>query len=169
MAEKFIVPAGFLIVSGGQSGADIAGLDWAIKNGVKHGGWCPKGRRAEDGPIDSRYNLVETPSSNYLQRTEWNVRDSDATVIFTLNNKLEGGSRRTADFADRLGTPWIHIRIGVDPKYLARFIVLKNVLRLNVAGKRESAEPGIFDFAQKVLDEALSLELIHASGAKDGS
>jgi len=57
------------IVSGGQTGADRAGLDWAINNSISHGGWCPKGRKAEDGPIDGRYQLQETPSSNYSQRT----------------------------------------------------------------------------------------------------
>jgi len=169
MAEIFIVPPLFRIVSGGQAGADLAGLDWAIDNGVAHGGWCPKGRRAEDGPIDDRYGLTETPNANYLQRTEWNVRDSDATVIFTLDNKLEGGSRRTADFAERHGKPCIHIRAGVDPKYLARFLVSKNVLTLNVAGKRESAQPGIYLFARKVLDEVLSLELMQSQGGADGS
>ncbi len=58
------------IISGGQTGADKAALDFAIKGGIPHGGWCPKGHRAKDGPIDDRYQLKETPSSNYLQRTE---------------------------------------------------------------------------------------------------
>ena len=70
------------IVSGGQSGADRAALDFAISRGIPHSGWCPKGRKAEDGAIDARYNLTETPSANYLQRTEWNARDFDGTVIF---------------------------------------------------------------------------------------
>lgn len=71
------------IVSGGQTGADRAALDWALAHGVPCGGWCPKGRKAEDGPIDLKYPLKETPSSSYIQRTEWNVRDSDATVVFS--------------------------------------------------------------------------------------
>ena len=169
MTETFVVSPAFRIVSGGQTGADLAGLDWALDNGVAHGGWCPKGRRSEDGPIDGRYHLVETPNANYLQRTEWNVRDSDATVIFTMDNKLEGGSRRTADFAEKLGKPWIHIRAGVDPKYLARFLASKNVLTLNVAGKRESAQPGVYLFTRKVLNEVLSLEVKQAHGGADGS
>ena len=72
------------IISGGQTGADRAALEFAIKQGIPHGGWCPKGRRSEDGQIDAKYQLQETPSSNYLQRTEWNVRDSDGTVIFSI-------------------------------------------------------------------------------------
>jgi hypothetical protein len=58
------------IQSGSQTGADRAALDWAIERGIPHGGWCPKRRRAEDGPIDCRYQLQEAPSSNCLQRTE---------------------------------------------------------------------------------------------------
>jgi hypothetical protein len=72
------------IVSGGQSGADIAALDFAIERGIPHGGWCPRGRKAEDGTIDPRCNLQETPSGDYIQRTEWNARDSDGTVVFSI-------------------------------------------------------------------------------------
>ncbi len=66
--------SGLKIVSGGQTGADRAALDFAIAHGIPQGGWCPKGRKAEDGPIPDRYQLKETPSDNYAQRTEWNVR-----------------------------------------------------------------------------------------------
>ncbi|MCH7226767.1 YpsA SLOG family protein [Haloferula sp. A504] len=65
------------IVSGGQTGADRAGLDAAIAAGLPHGGWCPRGRKAEDGPLPKRYLLTETKSASYLTRTEWNARDSD--------------------------------------------------------------------------------------------
>ena len=70
------------IISGGQTGADRAALDWARERGIPHGGWCPKGRRAEDGVIPYSYNLEENSISAYAVRTEWNVRDSDATVSF---------------------------------------------------------------------------------------
>ena len=105
MSDKYSVPPGFKVISGGQSGADQAGLDWAIAHNIPHGGWCPKGRRSEDGQIDARYQLAETPSSNYLERTEWNVRDSDATLIFTLTDKLDGGSKNTKELAERLDKP----------------------------------------------------------------
>jgi hypothetical protein len=88
-----------MIVSGGQTGADRAALDWALARGVECGGWCPKGRKAEDGPIDPKYRLKETPSAAYLQRTEWNVRDSDGTVLFSIEPTLTGGSLKTVDFA----------------------------------------------------------------------
>jgi hypothetical protein len=97
------------IVSGGQTGADRAALDFALEHGFPHGGWCPQGRLAEDGTIDHCYRLKETPSPTYAQRTEWNVRDSDGTVIFTLTRELAGGSLLTADFARRLGKPLLHL------------------------------------------------------------
>ena len=156
MPEALSLPSNFRVVSGGQSGADIAALDWAIARRVDHGGWCPKGRRSEDGPIATQYLLSETPLSSYLQRTEWNVRDSDATVIFTLTDVLDGGSKRTAQFADKLHRPRLHFRPGVHPKFLAQFLTRHKVTTLNVAGKRESSAPGIYRFAFDTLDQALT-------------
>ena len=83
------------------------------------------------------------------------MRDADATVIFTLDPTLDGCSRRTADFAEKLSKPWIHIRAGVHPRYLASFLAKHAVKNLNVAGKRESVQPGVHEFAMKVLDEAV--------------
>jgi hypothetical protein len=100
------------IISGGQTGADRMALDWAIWHRIPHGGWCPKGRKAEDGPIGSKYLLKETPTSNYAQRTEWNVRDSDGTVIFSLAPALTGGSKKTIKFAIKHKKPWRHISRG---------------------------------------------------------
>ena len=71
------------IVSGGQTGADRAALDWALAHGVECGGWCPKGRKAEDGPIDPKYPLKETPSVAYIQRTESKINPS-ALVQLTI-------------------------------------------------------------------------------------
>ena len=79
------------IVSGGQTGADRAALDFARARGWPQGGWCPRGRRAEDGRLPTRYRLRETPSRGYRQRTEWNVRDSDGTVICSLARRLLDG------------------------------------------------------------------------------
>lgn len=157
MTDRYSIPPGFKIVSGGQTGADQAGLDWAIVHGIPHGGWCPKGRKTEDGALDERYLVMETPSSNYLERTEWNVRDSDATVIFTMIEELSGGSKRTAEFAEKLGKPWFHFKPRVDPKYLARFLTRHQVIVLNVAGSRESTSEGIGDLVARALDQALAL------------
>jgi hypothetical protein len=104
-----LMPVGLKIVSGGQTGADRAALDFAIAHGIPHGGWCPKGRKAEDGPTHNRYELKETPSSNYAQRTEWNVRDSDGTVVFSIAAKLTGGSKKTVKLARKRRKPCLHL------------------------------------------------------------
>lgn len=155
MIDLFSAGGNFTIVSGGQTGADRAALDWAIAAGIAHGGWCPQGRRAEDGLIAACYQLKETPASNYLQRSEWNVRDSDATLIFTLSDKLDGGSKRTAGFADELGKPSLHVCPGIDTGLIARFLHEHGVIKLNVAGKRASTAPGIEAFVQQALSQAV--------------
>jgi Circularly permutated YpsA SLOG family len=144
------------IISGGQTGADRAALDWAIAHGVDHGGWCPKDRRAEDGPIPPHYRLSETPSRDYEQRTEWNVRDSDGTIIFSLALELTGGSRRTAELAARLGKPHLHVRPDEDAVPAIRdFLQRHRIAILNIAGPRASGEPGIAQFVQDTLSAAL--------------
>lgn len=155
MDDLFKVDSGFLLMSGGQTGADRAGLDWAIAHSIPHGGWCPQGRRSEDGPIAARYCLVETPSRSYLQRTEWNVRDSDATLVFTSDPVLDGGSRRTAVFADKHGKPWLHVHPGILPTSVIHFLTRNRVTTLNIAGKRQSAAPGIGSFTAQMLSAAL--------------
>ena len=146
------------IVSGGQTGADRAGLDVAIRWGFPYGGWCPKGRKAEDGAIPWIYQLTETPSASYLQRTEWNVRDSDATVIFTIAATLTGGSKRTEEFAAKHRKPCLHLpRQGgsYEPvQVLQRFVEANSVAVLNVAGTRGSKEPDVWKFAYEALEAA---------------
>jgi hypothetical protein len=145
------------IVSGGQTGADRAALDWAIFHDLPHGGWCPKGRKAEDGVLPAQYQLTETQSSGYPQRTQWNVRDSDGTVIFTTTSKLSGGSKMTADAATKLGRPWIHLSpsSSYEPaRELLRFLSENNIKVLNVAGTRGSKEPEVAGFVKKVLENA---------------
>jgi hypothetical protein len=147
------------IVSGGQTGADRAGLDVAIRWGFPNGGWCPKGRKAEDGPIGGQYLLTETPSANYLQRTEWNVRDSDATVIFTISSQLSGGSKRTAEFAEKHRKPWIHVARQAtsyeEPALVLQRFVQKHSARiLNIAGTRASKEPDVWQFAYETIEAA---------------
>lgn len=152
-------PPAIKIISGGQTGADRAGLDVAIARGIPHGGWCPKGRKSEDGPLPARYHLSETPSGNYLVRTERNAAESDATVILTFS-ALSGGSKRTAGFAGKRGRPFLHLVLveGREEQAavrLAAFVRQHRVARLNVAGSRESKEPGIHARASRVLNLAL--------------
>jgi putative molybdenum carrier protein len=97
------------IISGGETGADRAALDFAIEREIPHGGWCPKGRLAEDGVIDERYQLRETSTRNYPQRTEKNILDSDGTIIVTISPKLTGGCKETASLAQKHQKPWVHL------------------------------------------------------------
>ena len=82
----------FKIVSGGQTGADRAALDFALAHEIPHGGWCPAGRWAEDGVLDAGYQLHETPGADPAERTEWNVRDTEATAILSICAALSGGA-----------------------------------------------------------------------------
>ena len=99
------------IISGGQTGVDRAALDVALAMGIDCGGWCPKGRRAEDGSIPSRYPLAETASPAYSQRTKRNVRDSDATLILA-RGQPRGGTLLTKRTAVELGKPCLSIDLG---------------------------------------------------------
>jgi hypothetical protein len=146
------------IVSGGQTGADRAALDWAIMRRVEHGGWCPKGRKAEDGVIDPRYSLTETPSEVYSQRTEWNVRDSDGTAVFSVRSELRGGSLLTVELAGWYNKPIIHLCAQDEgtnhAQELRAFIEEFGISVLNIAGPRESDEPEVYRFVSRVLDQA---------------
>ena len=144
------------IVSGGQTGVDRGALDAALAVGVAHGGWCPRGRRAEDGIIPDQYQLVETPSAEYTERTEQNVIEADGTLIL-YRDRLRGGTELTRRLAGRHGRPCLLVNFD-DPIPLneARlWIVGEGIEVLNVAGPRESSAPGISDQAQTWLADLL--------------
>lgn len=147
------------IISGGQTGVDRAALDWAMANDISYGGWCPQGRMAEDGMIDVQYNLRETPKSDYRQRTEWNVRDSDATVIISLASQLAGGSLATAGFAAEHRKPCLHLSGLQDApensRQLAGFLRRHEVQIINVAGPRATGEADVGTFTKSILNELL--------------
>jgi hypothetical protein len=144
------------IVSGGQTGVDHAALEFALARDWPHGGWCPHGRRTEAGPLEARYQLRETPSADYRQRTEWNVRDSDGTVIFSLAPRLTGGSATTAECTRHLGKPWLHLTAATPraAHRLVEFVTTHGIKTLNVAGPRASEEPKIDGFVRRTLEEA---------------
>ena len=133
------------VMSGGQTGVDRAALDVALAAGIPCGGWCPQGRKAEDGPIPERYPLQETPSDDYEQRTEWNVRDADGTLIVTRGAPV-GGTALTIEFAKELGKPCLVLDLDDRPTaVVVRVWALENKVRLlNVAGPRESRNPGVY-------------------------
>jgi hypothetical protein len=147
------------IVSGGQTGADCGGLDAAIALGIEHGGWCPYGRRAESGRIPDRYKLRETDSVAYSHRTLLNVRDSDASVIFTIG-ALTPGSMLTHRHARQLTRPFLHVDLSdwfrAEPAAFAAWCAEHKVATLNVAGSRESTASGIQASVRDYLVSAFS-------------
>lgn len=107
---------------------------------------------------------METPSSNYLQRTEWNVRDSDGTVVFTFANVVSGGSARTIEFARSLKKPVVHLSFAksYSPEVeLQRFVAGHGIKVLNVAGSRESKEPGLWKRTYECLEAAFFWDKAH--------
>jgi hypothetical protein len=149
------------IVSGGQTGVDRAALDSALAAGVPCGGWCPRGRRAEDGVISPRYPLQETAETDYGVRTRRNVEDSDGTLVLVWDSP-SGGTRLAVEHARKVGKP--HLLVVLERPSVAevrRWLDRHEIRVLNVAGPRESTRPGAYLAARLFLDELLS-----AGGAK---
>lgn len=146
------------IVSGGQTGVDRAALDAARAVGIPHGGWCPRGRRAEDGAIPARYALRETEATAYDVRTERNVLDSDATLILYVD-RMRGGTALTRRLAQRHGRAWRGVDLNAAaPTAIAEtvaWLAAEKVTTLNVAGPRESTSPGIGERARRFLERLL--------------
>ena len=141
------------IVSGGQTGVDRAALDAARELGIPHGGWCPRGRLAEDGRIRRRYRLAETPSAGYAQRTGWNVRGSGATLIIN-RGRLDGGTLYTAQLAlERHRKPLLILHLGrrIERSRVRAWLRRNRIRVLNVAGPRESKRRGIYRQAKALL------------------
>ena len=144
------------IISGGQTGVDRGALDAALETGIKCGGTCPAGRKAEDGVIPEIYPLTELASNVYSDRTRQNVSDSDATLIIHFG-QLEGGTAFTQQCCISEAKPYLVIDAGeVDQAALVQQIV--NFIRqnkievLNVAGPRASKVP----VAQKITNQLLT-------------
>ncbi|BBM83492.1 putative molybdenum carrier protein [Candidatus Uabimicrobium amorphum] len=146
------------IISGGQTGADRGGLDAAIKLNIDHGGWCPKGRRAEDGSISSRYHLKETAGRDYRIRTEKNVVDADLTLVFTPG-KATGGSLQTIQYARKHNKNCYHFDI-LCPKsenmHLLHSLLVNFDGILNIAGSRESKFAGIRVYVENILCKVIA-------------
>lgn len=144
------------IVSGGQSGVDRAALDIAFELGIPCGGWCPRGRLAEDGPIPPAYPLRETPSPDYAERTAWNVRDSGGTLVLTVGPPADG-TAFTVTCASEWGKPCLVIDLS-DPAGLEQaqaWLDHHAIEVLNVAGPRASKTPHIYETAKAFLRSLL--------------
>ncbi|MEE9130707.1 MAG: putative molybdenum carrier protein [Phycisphaerales bacterium] len=145
------------IISGGQTGVDRAALDAAIELGITGGGWCPKGRASEQGPIPDRYPLTETPSADPAQRTERNVRDADATLIIA-QGKLTGGAALTHRLATSLPKPCLVIdpAEATSTAKVRAWLNEHAVTTLNVAGPRASTDPQIYELALQLMRKVLA-------------
>lgn len=145
------------VVSGGQSGADRAALDFALENNFETGGWIPKNRLAEDGKIPEKYpNLRETETENPGERTESNVRDSDATLILS-HGDLNGGSKLTFELAEKYRKPCLHIdflKINMQTamEKTRTWLDSNDVKVLNAAGARASEDERIYEKTKDFLD-----------------
>jgi len=144
------------IVSGGQTGVDRAALDAGLECGIAVGGWCPVGRRAEDGTIPVRYPLVELDSIEYAARTEKNVVDSDATLVLN-RGVLANGTALTVKLAREHRKPYLVVQLDgkAYPCDVAEWIREMGITVLNIAGPRESKCPGIYESALQFLRRVL--------------
>lgn len=153
---------GLTLISGGQTGVDRAALDVALELGLGCGGYCPRGRLAEDGRIPDRYPLTELASGEFTDRTRKNVEAAAATLILHAG-EIAGGTRLTLDACDELGKPALTIDLtmaagataGDVAEWIAREVLLLGGV-LNVAGPRESESPGIGVRAEEFLRSVLS-------------
>jgi hypothetical protein len=160
-----------MIISGGQSGVNRAALDAAIALGLPYGGWCPKGGWAEDfseppGLLACYPLLRETPSTDPAQRTEWNVRDADATLILTdvSGIAVSSGSALARELAEKYRKPLVIVdveaaeAVGRARDWLAELLAADRAgapFRLGIGGPRESEAPGIYRKARVLVAELL--------------
>lgn len=143
------------IISGGQTGADRAALDAAITLGIPHGGWLPKGRRTEDGPLPEHYSLKELDSDDYRLRTEKNVIESDGTLIVSFG-ALSGGSALTESLAIKHHSPFLVLDLEEISRTdavaaIETWLKREKIAVLNVAGPRASGEPRIYQAVKNML------------------
>lgn len=145
------------INSGGQTGADRAALDFALQHQIDCGGWCPKGRKAEDGIIDPQYPLRETNNSNYPERTKTNIENSDGTVIFYLT-KFDAGTGLTLNLCKKLDKPFHIVKLSEiqDPSLFRKWVTDNSIKTINVAGPRESSDPGIYKAVMNFLEKSFN-------------
>ncbi len=156
------------IISGGQTGADRGALDAAIKLGIPHGGWIPKGRKTEAGPLPEEYQLTEMKTVSYAARTERNVIDSDGTLILS-HGRLKGGSALTLRLAAKHGRPCLHMDLSMTPKFQAalkinHWLTENDIRVLNVAGPRASHDAAIYEDSLQIIESVYFLNLASDKG-----
>jgi len=139
-------------MSGGQTGVDRAALDVALALGLPCGGWCPRGRRAENGRIPDSYPLREIEETSYSARTIRNVADADGTLILAFG-PLTGGTLLTKNTAQKLAKPRLVVDLETihDTQTTQAWLEAENIRVLNVAGPRASQQPRAYELATQFL------------------
>jgi hypothetical protein len=160
------------IISGGQTGVDRAALDTAIKMGLAHGGFIPRGRKTEDGRLPDTYALVELDSPNYQERTERNVLEAEGTLIVS-RGPLDGGSAYTRHMAELHGVPWLHVDLNqINAFQAARqidaWIADSHIEVLNVAGPRASKDAEIYGITMRLLESVFYMDMMRLSADAPG-
>ncbi|SRR6056297_1934060 len=148
-----------LIISGGQTGVDRAALDYAMDHKIKCGGFCAKNRKAEDGVIPSVYPLVELESPDNEERTRRNVDYADGTIVFEYKKPFSNGSLLTVYHCQQYNKPYFIFKInseaGNQSYQVRKWIKDHHIKILNIAGNRESDDPGIYKATYHLLEEIL--------------
>jgi len=164
------------VISGGQTGVDRAALAAARAAGLAIGGWCPPGRASEAGPIPPDLPLTETPAERSAdapdvprsQRTEWNVRDADATLVLSpatgdsgspSADAFDPGTAWAVRCAERYGRPFLVVSLDAPAalsvsstaREIVRWLADREIAILNVAGPSEGTCPGIGEGALALL------------------
>ncbi len=152
------------IISGGQTGADRAALDIAIKFNINYGGWIPKGRKTENGTLPNKYHMDEMPTDSYSKRTEQNIIDSQGTIIISRGN-LNGGSLLTRELAFRLNKPCCYVDLSEIDEFDAAILINSFIIDyeleiINIAGPRESSDPFIYNAVKIVLETVIYMMVL---------
>lgn len=145
-----------IIITGAQLGVERAALDWALKHEFPHGGWCIKGLLASAEPPDARYKLKEGETENIIEAVGSNVRDAEATLVFTVAAKAAGPAQKAVSSAKKQKKPVLHVHrgiLGVSEKIVA-FLDKYYVRRLHITGSGDAEEPGVSDWAANELEKA---------------
>lgn len=145
-----------IIITGAQTGVERAALDWALKHELPHGGWCPQGTLSSGEPLDARYKLKEGASDDLLEALAANIRDAEATVVFTQAAKATGPAQKAVSGAKKQKKPVLHVHrgiLGVSEKIVA-FLDKHYVRRLHVTGSAEADEAGVGLWASTELEKA---------------
>ncbi len=148
------------IISGGQTGVDQGALDFALNNNIECGGYCPKGRKSEMGIIPYKYPVIEIESEKYIDRTRKNIIESDGTLVIRDSVETMQGTKETLKFCKRLSKAYFVINVDtedIDKLNFNNWLTQNKIKVLNIAGNRESENPGIRGKAYLFLTELFSL------------